>query len=328
MKRHLTLPLVVLCLAAFVQPLHAEHDFAPDRRDMHRLRALASDLEQAADDLDSAGSRGRRVRLDGRHDDHDRDRRGRGHDDDDRFVDAAERFAEDAEEFEKSVRRNMNEPEDTVDEFRDLRSSYRRLVDASRRIRLDSGDGRDFRRVQFLFSRISEYYEGPRRPQVDWRRVQILAHQVDDLADEIHDDARRDLSRYGGHHNSYRIREAIARFDHLREAARHFHRQVEHGRRDPEHIRNDFERLLAANDYANRYVWYLGYETRRDLQRLGSLLDQLDSHCYDGRHRRRHVDARPLGPIPVPSRPSARTVDFEDDWPQLLISLLGGDLNL
>lgn len=314
MKRIITLPLVVLCLAAFAPPLHAEHDFAPDRRDMRKIRELSRDLEREAEDLEG------RIKPNFRSDRgrHDRDR--------DRLIALAERFTKEAEDFDEIVRHNMERPERTVYAFRDLRGSYHSLTQAIRRTGLDHRDKRHLHEVDVLMSKIGEYYEGRRRPEVDWRRVQFLAHEVDDLAEKIYDGARRDLSRYGGPHNNYRIREAIARFDHLRDAARHFHRQVEQGRRDPEHIRSDFERLLAANDVANRYVWYLSYGTRRDLQRLGSLLDELDSRCYEGRHRRRHVDARPPGPAPLQSRPTARTVDFEEDWPQLLISLLGGDL--
>lgn len=329
MKHYFTLPLVVLCLAAFAQPLYAEHDFAPDRRDMVRIRDLARDLERAADDLDRGHGRGRATPLGG-HDDDDHDRRDHEskYEHSDRFFDAAERFAEDAEDFEDSVRRYMNQPERTIPDFRKLRGSYQSLLSTSRKARLDSRHERHFREVQVLVSEISRYYGGSSHPQIDWRRIQILAHEIEEQAAELYVEARRDLSRYAGHSNDSRIREAIWRFDELRNAARHFHRQVEEGRRDPGHIRSDFKRLLDAHDHANRYIWYLSYETRRDILNLTRLIDEIDARGFDGKYRRRHVDARPFGPVRPQSSPPTRTVDFEDAWPQLLISLLGGNAGL
>src|SRR3989338_9358091 len=73
--------------------------------------------------------------------------------------------------------------------------------------------------------------------------VRGLAHQIDELASHVHEQAED-----AAHHGTWEEQTALRDLHALAEEARHFHEQVESWYQDPPHTYQDYLNLVQAQD--------------------------------------------------------------------------------
>ena len=126
-------------------------------------------------------------------------------------------------------------------------------------------------------------------------RVQVLAHEVEDRARQVHRSAER-----LAHHRDYREERALVRLHELEDLARHFHSQVERYGQSFRHSEGDFRALRRAYSRAAYAVHDLHAYDRVDRQfdRLSDAMYELEMYAADlfygtrvsHRHRRYRHD--------------------------------------
>jgi hypothetical protein len=273
--------LAVICVTgcaapAGAQPGRRSSDEGPHSRDMHRIRSLSVELDQAAESWIESLRRSRRAP---------------GWQQDTTLRDA-ERFRVVAHDFRIAVNRNMGQPSRTVDAFERVHQAFDRLIggahDASggrwggagartgQRWPWGQTDARNdphFRRIESLVSDLERYYPSVGYAQADWRRLRMLGIQIDDQASTLYNEARRELNtRY----RDSASRDALRRLEDLQAATRVLRREVDTQRPDPVRVRREYDRTAQAYSHALGRIAVHKSNIRRDLQRIGTLLAEFE----------------------------------------------------
>ena len=120
------------------------------------------------------------------------------------------------------------------------------------------------------------YRHSDRFPRPDqMERVARLAHGVDELAEDLHEQAERNNRRP----NRF-FAQVLGDLHDLSNAASRFHNEVESYQRDPRHTRDDFQRLLSAYYALDESLQDIDPRSYidRGVERIGQLLSQLDDY--------------------------------------------------
>jgi hypothetical protein len=252
--------------------------------------------------------------------------RPRGQHGHDRALDIVRRFQLDARDFAVAVGQNMSHPERTLISYRRMHTSYDRLSHRTEQVHLKPRVGRHLDRIHELVARIDGVYRRPSGPRVDWERVVYLAHQMDILADRVHDQAHAELVRRANPQYSWQSRDILARLAELRTAADRFHDQVERSRGNPAHLQADFDRLYAAQQAASSKIWSLEYRTRNDFYRLTDYMHEVNLKCFNRGRDQRHVQPAPRFELPGARRATpSPSMHVQNPLPALLLSIPGGE---
>lgn len=127
----------------------------------------------------------------------------------------------------------------------------------------------------------------PRPDQMS--QVAGLAHEIDDIADALHERAESNNRRPDRY-----VARVLGDLHDLSNAASSFHDEVESYRRDPRHTRDDFQQLLNAFGALNESLRDIDSRSYidRGMERLSELLSRLDDYYglgdrySSGRHDR------------------------------------------
>lgn len=137
--------------------------------------------------------------------------------------------------------------------------------------------------VQITIDDLHALFEAPVAVLLDWDRVQSVAHQVEEMSRNIYEQSRHEL-RYsfswfgdGGHERT------LDRLDDLKDEARHLHSLVEKGRIELRHFDGDFSDVVEAYNRAATRIHHVSYRTRREFERLGRAINELDAILHDPR---------------------------------------------
>lgn len=130
------------------------------------------------------------------------------------------------------------------------------------------------------FADRDRYSSGDRCPRPDQMdNVAGLAHDIDEIADEMHERAESNNRRPDRY-----VAQVLGDLHDLSNAASHFHDEVESYRSDPRHTRDDFQELVNA--YASVSESLQDIESRsyidRGMERIGEILSQLDDYYGAG----------------------------------------------
>lgn len=262
----------------------------PERSEMRRIRALAYDLNQRAEDLSYELYRGRPVIGTAQ----------------ERNRAIVEAFRMAASEFFAVVDRNMTRPDRTVSAFQRLEDTYDRLSARNLRALLGSRSWRHLDRIAWVMESIEEFYARPERERVDWIQVERQALAVDNLANRIYIQAKRELYQPPSAPYDWRVQNLLDRLAALSETASDFYDQVDRGRRDPWQLRRYFDELAAARRSASSQIGMLSYVTRNEFYRLNTMIQQLESACFKDDHYSSgdYRDQPRSQGVAVPARPS------------------------
>lgn len=124
------------------------------------------------------------------------------------------------------------------------------------------------------------------------KKVQKLAHEVEDRARYVH----RSAERYA-HHGSYREEKALLALHELEDRAKHFHRQAERYRQNFNHTQGDFRELQRAflrTSYAMHDAHAFA-KIEREFDRLTDAMCDLEIYAEDLFGRSRHARYRNNG---------------------------------
>jgi hypothetical protein len=285
--------LAAICVAGFSGAVQASHDQGPTTRDMRRVRSLAIELDRQSDDWLEALNR--RHRFPPPHSN--------------AVLGDVVRFRREAREFRNSVERNMRRPDRTVDAFEKLYDAHQRLVGRWTPAHLGLRSDQYARRIDSLMGELGRYYPYGGYSRVDWNRLRTVSREIDRLADEVYSEARDDL-RSSRRHDDWWIRDTLRRLEDLKSAARQFRRQADTSRPDYLRVRLEYNRLTDTYRYASTRVTALSPRTRRDFQRIGHLLNEID-RAFDPYRGPRWVSDVPLG---FPTGPDHRDSRRGGTW--------------
>lgn len=298
MKRLFVFSVMVLLMAAAERSARADHDTAPERREMREVRSHAKRLEDRAEDLLREVERNRPRNQHGP----------------DRALDLVRRFHADALAFYEVVDDNERYPERTLTAYRRMHSSYDRLSHRAEQVHLKPRVGRHLERIDESVALIDGYYRRSAPERIDWQRVAWLAHEIETLSDRVHSQAYAELTRRAHPQYDWRSREILSRLAELRAAADNFHDEVEEGRPSLVRVRADYDRLYAAQQRASSHIWSLEYRTRNDFYRLTDYMHEVRTRCFGREGGDRYFspgsrlgtpsswESRSAAPTPLPGR--------------------------
>jgi hypothetical protein len=190
-----------------------------------------------------------------------------------------------AREFLALIDSNMTHPERTVSGFQKLKESHERFESAAARRDLDNRTERHVARLKDTMNSLDRLYmRSWRQPSNDWNRLQRQANDVDELANRIYINARRDLYQRSGSRSDWRNRGVLERLLALRDSASHFNEQMRRGQPDSaRHLREDFDDLEKARRSAAAQIGVLRDNIRNDFGRLTSMIQQMEKRAFDRR---------------------------------------------
>lgn len=126
---------------------------------------------------------------------------------------------------------------------------------------------------------------GDRRQERVDVRIEGLAHELEESARHI--DRRIRDAHHGHHDRNYNrnydrdAKRAIRAVHELKDAAKHFHKQVERNRSSVSHLSRDIDRVAHAYETAVYKVdrAHLSGHLRRDLATVGQWIDRISDRC-------------------------------------------------
>ena len=134
---------------------------------------------------------------------------------------------------------------------------------------------------------ISGQYGYPQGGYWNWEQVKRLAHEVNENAEHVHNAAEA-----RAHHGDRDEERALSDLHGLKEAAEHFHDQVERYGQSPSHTRSDYYTVLNAYNRARSSIRWSHVEGHviRDFNDLSRSLNELSYYyrdaSYGGGHGR------------------------------------------
>ena len=234
-----------------------------------------------------------------------------------RVVSYLEELEDQASHFHRRLERYRNDPSHTERDYLRLRRAYRVAVNMFHVLHSTREVRRAMLRMEETMDGLVFYYEEDRyergqderirddrgrddrsrrereRPRArGWVSIREIAHDLDRAAEHVYRQARSE-TRFGPFvFLSGNQRRAVDRLDGFKDAAEHFHKQIERRHDSPTHTLDDFEKVAERYERAARRMHHLSSHIQQEFYRAGLLIEEL-AHLYHvsgpDLHDQRHI---------------------------------------